>query len=500
MKWKNSGAGLLGTLALTSFCIAALTPALSAVATAAPAPSLRIQSGSDEPRLPPGLGAPPAEPALPSGLEPNEGDEPALPAGLDEPAASDKEPETNGENDAPFRTTGFWEARGGVRLREVENERRTSLGETRLQVELEKQVPGYLFHLTTDLVYDSLADRQEVDLETGEGFIDLREANVVVSPAANVDIKAGRQILTWGTGDLLFINDLFPKDFVSFFIGRDEAYLKAPSDALKVSYFSSWANLDVVYTPRFDADRFIDGSRLSFFDAAQGRIVGRNAVVRVERPDDWFEDDEWALRLYSNFGAYELALYGYDGFWKSPAGFDPITGRATFPRLSVYGVSLRGPVGPGIANIEFGRYDSRDDPTGDDPLIRNGEARFLVGYEQELARNFTLGAQYYLERMFDYEAYRETLPPGVPPRDELRRLITARVTWLTLNQNLAWSLFVFYSQSDEDSYARPKVHYKVDDHWSTELGGNLFNGKKEHTFFSQFRDNDNVYAALRYGF
>ncbi len=65
----------------------------------------------------------------------------------------------------------------------------------------------------------------------------------------NRSITLGRQILTWGTGDLVFINDLFPKDWVSFFIGRDVEYLKAPSDALKVSAFSSWANLDLVYTP-----------------------------------------------------------------------------------------------------------------------------------------------------------------------------------------------------------------------------------------------------------
>ena len=100
----------------------------------------------------------------------------------------------------------------------------------------------------------------------------------------NRSITLGRQILTWGTGDLVFINDLFPKDWVSFFIGRDVEYLKAPSDALKVSAFSGWANLDLVYTPRFDADRFIDGRRLSFFNTGRGRLTGRDAVVLVERP------------------------------------------------------------------------------------------------------------------------------------------------------------------------------------------------------------------------
>ncbi len=76
-----------------------------------------------------------------------------------------------------------------------------------------------------------------MDLDSGDGAFDLREASLVFSPSADTDVKVGRQILTWGTGDLVFINDLFPKDWVSFFIGRDVEYLKAPSDALKVSAF-----------------------------------------------------------------------------------------------------------------------------------------------------------------------------------------------------------------------------------------------------------------------
>ncbi len=48
-----------------------------------------------------------------------------------------------------------------------------------------------------------------------------------------VNLKIGRQVFTWGTGDYLFINDLFPKDYESFYIGRDDEYLKRPSEAVK---------------------------------------------------------------------------------------------------------------------------------------------------------------------------------------------------------------------------------------------------------------------------
>ena len=49
--------------------------------------------------------------------------------------------------------------------------------------------------------------------------------------------------------------------------------------------------------------------------------------------------------------------------------------------LSVYGASVRAPLLGGIANVEAGYYDSRDDRDADDPMVRDSETRALVGFE-----------------------------------------------------------------------------------------------------------------------
>jgi hypothetical protein len=264
--------------------------------------------------------------------------------------------------------------------------------------------------------------------------------------------------------------------------------------------FSSLANLDIVYTPRFDADRFIDGERISYWNGMLGDIVGRDDVLEVDKPDDWFDDDEIACRIFKNIRGYELAAYGYRGFWKSPGGMDPVLGKATFPKLSVYGASIRGNMGQGIGTAEFGYYDSEDDHAGDDPFVRNSEFRLLLGYEQEAATDFTLTVQYYLEHMVYHAEYRRTLPAGTPEADKDRHVVTLRLTKLLFSQNLKLSLFIYYSPSDQDAYLRPNAQYKIDDHWSAEVGGNVFLGKDNHTFFGQFEKNSNVYTGLRYGF
>jgi hypothetical protein len=60
--------------------------------------------------------------------------------------------------------------------------------------------------------------------------------------------------------------------------------------------------------------------------------------------------------------------------------------------------------------------------------------------------------------------------------------------------------FAFYSPSEDDAYLRPAATYDLTDHWRIQVGGNIFLGKRQHTFFGQFRENTNLYAAVRYSF
>ena len=323
-------------------------------------------------------------------------DDPMLPAGLmgvpnpsREPAMQPSHASEDWREALPFELTGFIETRVGSRLQSDDDQKQLSIGEARLHLQASKSWDALTLNLTSDLLYDPIASDHAVDLETGSGWFDLREANLVTQPFAFMDAKWGRQILTWGTGDFLFINDMFPKDWNSFFIGREDEYLKAPSDALKLGLFSKLINLDIVYTPRFDADRYIDGRRISFYNASAGKITGRSAPLITDTPNDYFSDAELALRAHRLIGPFEVALYYYDGFWKSPNGQNPSTGAFTFPELSVYGASLRGPLASGIANIEVGYYGSREDQSGSNPFVANSEWKLMAGYEQELARDLT---------------------------------------------------------------------------------------------------------------
>ena len=127
----------------------------------------------------------------------------------------------------------------------------------------------------------------------------------------------------------------------------------------------------------------------------------------------------------------------------------------------------------------------------------------MIGYEQdlpEIAPDFTVGLQYYVEQMLNYGSYRRTLFPNNKADEEYRHLLTFRITKLYWNQNLTCSLFTYFSPSDKDVYMRPNINYKVNDNMALEIGGNIFWGDYSHTFFSQFQNNTNMYVGLRYSF
>lgn len=391
---------------------------------------------------------------------------------------------------------GFVDLRYGLRTQDDPLQPDSPLGEARLQLDWNHLGDLIEYQLTLDLVYDDVARDRDVDLEEGKGWLDPREAWMLFSPTGWMDVKLGRQILTWGTGDQVFINDLFPKDWQSFFSGRDVAYLKAPSDALLMSFFPTWGNLDVVVTPNFDADRFISGARFSYYSPFAGGAAGRDQVVDPIRPTD----PEVALRFYKTIRGFETALYGYDGFWKSPMGIDGTLGRARFPELRTYGASIRGPIGKGLFHGEVGIYDSREALDGSNPQIPNDEHRLLLGYEQEIADETTLTVQYYLEQLQDYAAYEQGLPPEARTRQEHRDVWTLRLTRMAYSQKLTLSLFVYHGAADKDGYTQNSARYKLTDNWLLTAGGNLFWGSKDVTFFGQFEDASNLYGGARYSF
>jgi hypothetical protein len=400
------------------------------------------------------------------------------------------------------RVGGFFETAFGYKFGHDQTKRDDfNLAEQRLQLEtaIYPNQPRFLYQWRAAINFsgDFIVD----EYFSGKTDFELRQFNLVATPFQNIDIKLGRQILTWGTGNLVFLNDLFPKDYISFYIGRDLEYLKRPSDAVRISYYQDLFNIDFVVVPDFEPNKMPKGERLSFFDSLESGIAGMNSDRFLKEPANQPENSEFALRLYRNINSYEVALYGFRGFYKSPRGYlDEAAHKLFYPRLDAYGASIRGPAAGGIANFEFAYYNSRQDSNGDNRLIENSSTKYLIGYKRDLGNDLTVGAQYLFEHTLDYDNYRKSLLADDFRWDKNHHLLTFQITKLFKNQTVKVNLFTFYSPSAQDCYLRPSLAYDLTDSFKVTVGANLIWGRDDYTEFGQFEHNKNIYLRARYSF
>lgn len=328
--------------------------------------------------------------------------------------------------------------------------------EERAQLKIEGRKEPYALIIKTDIFYDHIEEKTTIELR--EGYIDI--------VSEKWDTRLGRQIITWGIGDMIFINDVFPKDYEAFFSGRPLEYLKKGIDGIKAGLYPQMLNLELIVIPFFEPNTFPEGRRFH-----------NSMNPDASKPNE----TEVALRAYKNLSGLDTSIYFYRGFYREPSM--KADGSFFYPELSVYGVSLEGKA----FGIEVGYYDSRQDSKGKDPFIPNPTSRILFSYKGQPLEDLSIGIQYYTEYMDSNEEQ----------GDRLYQLASLRLTQMLLHQEMRLSFFMFYSPTYGDYMLNPEIRYRFTDTISASIGGNIFGGNQSGRF-GRLDKNDNAYIQLRY--
>ena len=386
------------------------------------------------------------------------------------------------------------------------------LNETRVQIKLEHESDESSLFIKADLIQDHALNTSDVH---------LREAFFHHAGAEWLDVKIGRQIQTWGVGDLLFINDMFPKDWVSFFSGRNQEYLKKPSDAFRFTIYPESQLLESIDLSVMNhatdkllqsEQRFSSSNPIYAYYRQNGITFTSPATKEMS-----VKHTEFSLKIQLQ-DVYTLSssLYFHKGYWNTPQSIEISKSQITpyFSRLNVYGGSLQTPIFGGILSFETGYYHSLEDKSGTDPYIENSSLRMLFLYERPLTSSFTVGVQYYFEHIENYEAISKKMiidKDGL--RNSYRDIVSLRLTKKLLNNALTVTWFSFISPGDEDYYLRPHISYEYTDQIRLFITGNIFGafGKRNkitygpqglpnyhNTMFSQFKNDSNINITLRY--
>ena len=363
-----------------------------------------------------------------------------------------------------------------------------SLAESRMQLKTHRYFGNSFFNGAIDLTLDAI--EQPFSADVRELYFDRS--------FGKASARIGRQVLTWGTGDFVFLNDFFPKDWKSMFAGRDDRYLKASSDTIKLSCFGKLASVDVVWAPSFSSDTFVDGERFSYFNPMTQSYEATPSVMNIQRPKDDLSNGQYYGRLFNTYRGHEWALYVYDGFYMQPLAYSLSTDAQYFPGLIAYGASYRSSFWQGGFSLELSNWDSVEDRAGTNPFIPNSESHYLVGFEKELIKNWTLGIQYYSRHAKDVSAASDEYDNQ--QNRVKKNMLTARLTHSGFDGKWVNSIFLFHSTDVRDNYLKMKSQYRVNDRWSHEFGVNIFDSESTTLQWGQFELNSNAYLRVKYQF
>ncbi len=355
--------------------------------------------------------------------------------------------------------------------------------EQRGQLELEHKSPKWEANVKLDFLYEGVEGDTSTDLR--EGYLTLY--------GKNLDLRLGKQIITWGVGDLVYITDVFPKDWAGFITGAPVEYLKKGSTALRANYESKGVGLEAIVIPQFENDTFPSSDRLSFFTPY---LQAANRVL------DASELPEYGLRLSKTLRGFSSSLYLFSGRDPFPTvHFDPTSSTATtsFGKLRMFGFSTQGNTKAGLLSGELAYYRT-DDTAGTNPEVNNPSLKTLMGLERTLKGNETLGFQFTQDWMLHYGAYRRTLPAGFPSRDSVLNTATLRWRDSLHNDTFKPTVFGLYNFNDRDWFVKAEAQVEIRPGVWYVVGAHLFGGGRSYTMFGQFDHDDNVYFSVRYSF
>lgn len=355
------------------------------------------------------------------------------------------------------------------------------VNEQRLQVLGEWQ-PASTFGavLRVDALHDSANQRSRALVR--EGYVDM-------TPSPYFAIRFGRQVITWGVADYLFVNDMFPKNYDAFFTGKPFDHMKEAVDALKINGLIGETETELVLS-RPQRDEMPSSSR--FLSAV---LPGSARIEHASR-----HGTDGALRLATKLGRLDSSFYA--GYYRNrEAGLYAVPGNAVRWKMQPtthVGASVTGNIANGIGLAELAYLATKSEPANMNPYLPGRHIKALIGYARELGQDLSMSMQYHHEYQVNYASHMQSLASMTTPAPRTRQTAYVRLHKRLLHQTMGLGVQLFAS-GDGGRYVNPFVSYSIIDGLNVEAGANWFSGPADSRYGMMKRDS-NAYTSLRYSF
>jgi len=332
-------------------------------------------------------------------------------------------------------------------------------------------------------------------LQLKEAYVDIYEFLIPV-----MDVRIGKQIVVWGTGDRINpTTNLCPLDLSNFFDFGERLGV----DAISANLYLGCFNLTGIYSPVFTPALLPQN-----FEEMAGISLGQNTLTL---PDQTLgESSQLGLRLNWQMFNYDISASYYYGRYSIPAVSKMTmnllgwveSSKSFFPRVQVAGLDCSG----SISNIGIwgeAAYFMPEDYTTDAYLGKNliSEQSASPYFHYIIGSDYTFGSGVYVNIQFIHGFDHEIV------KDQLNDYIITRIEKSFFSDKLkimpctvVFSAHEWSSIADSYGFAYiPEVEFHPVDNLEFDIGSYIIYGKGS-SLFANLKDDDALFCNVKVQF
>lgn len=358
---------------------------------------------------------------------------------------------------------------------------------TRIRGELTLEKDNSGLFASTNIVWNPI-------LESESGFF-LREAYLYYTPS-EWDIRAGRQIITWGVADALRLTDIIsPMDYTEF-LAEDYDDIRVPVNALRVRYVQSGWSAEAVVVPVCSWFTLPLNPENPWSVSLPGVNIPYS-VYLSGTPDKKLKNLEVGGRFSAYSNGIDFSLCALLTWNKMPvikktllAGPELVcTGE--YRRMTMVGGDVSIPFGQFVFRGEVAEYfnEAQDPATGMD-VVRKNSTNALAGLDWFGPAEWSAGVQY------SHKYVAGNLSGTSVFRNS--GMATVRISKDLLRSTLKLSTFAYIDVTNGGVFNRLSADYAVTDTIHAIVGYDLL--QADSGMFLMYDKNSEIWVKLKYSF
>lgn len=379
---------------------------------------------------------------------------------------------------------GFIDTYHALRI-ESPNDWMASRSRVRGELTVEKGNAGMF--VSANAVYNSL-------LKDQSGFF-LREAYLYYGKSG-LDIRAGRQIITWGVADAIRLTDIIsPMDFTEF-LTQDYDDIRIPVNGIRIRYTRPKWSAEAIMIPVSSFYELSTDCDNPWAVNLPGVTVSYS-INLDNTPEKQFRNVEYGGRIGAYLSGVDFNLYALRTWNKMPvfrknvAADGSLSCNGEYRRMTMLGADLSVPLGKFVVRAEAAEYfGEAQEPVVNAAVTTRNSTTALVGLDWYAGNDWQLGLQYshkYISgKMSGISSYRNS------------GMATVRISKDLLHNTLSISNFGYVDVANGGVYNRLYADYALTDQIHAFLGYDFFHADKGQ--FAMYDRNSEVWIKLKYSF